>query len=152
MTPRRSALGEEYDSSPGHNKINTLAQALAGYADIEMPIATIQALITVFKPHCTDCSTLTELAELAADRTRWRMGHQLFDRIRKKTLNAERSGDRVLEAQYLFEEACAKTLYNLSGQRAPFDTESPFYVIPNAFALARFLNISDSEVVRAIAP
>jgi hypothetical protein len=117
-----------------------------------MPIATIQALITVFKPHCAECSTLTELAELAADRTRWRLGHQLFDRIRKKTLNAERTGDRVLEAQYLFEEACAKTIFNLVEKRAPFDPDSPFYVIPRAFVLARFLNISDSDVVRAIAP
>ena len=39
--------------------------------------------------------------------------HALFDRIRQKTLVAERAGESDLAAQYLFEEICAKTLYNL---------------------------------------
>jgi len=84
------------------------------------------------------------------NRTQWRKGHDLFDRIRNKTLSAERKGEHVLEAQYLFEEACAKTLYNLSGEPAPFDRDVPFKIIPTAFGLARSLNIDDSEVVRTI--
>ena len=39
---------------------------------------------------------------------------------------AERNGDQVLEAQYLFEEACAKALFNLSYPSAPFDPDSPY--------------------------
>ena len=96
--------------------------------NIEMPnvITTIQALITLFRPNCKECTTLTELAELAADHTRWRMGgRELFHQIREKTLSAERTGDRVLVAQYLFEEACAKTLTNIPANRATFDTDSP---------------------------
>jgi hypothetical protein len=113
-------------------------------------VSTIQSLIAVFKPHCADCTTLNELVDVAADRSRWRKGHDLFDRIRKKTLSAEATPDRVLEAQYLFEEACAKTLYNLSGDPAPFDSDVPFNIVPNAFDLARRLNISDTEVVQTI--
>src|SRR5262249_16871480 len=44
-------------------------------------IVAIQELVAVFKPHCGEYSTLDELAEVAADRSRWRKGHDLFDRI-----------------------------------------------------------------------
>jgi hypothetical protein len=65
-------------------------------------------------------------------------------------LVAQRSGDSLLEVQYSFEKACAKTIYNLSRGPAPFDTYVPFSVVPNAFALARLLNINVSEIVRII--
>jgi hypothetical protein len=110
----------------------------------------IQALIVVFKPHCTDYSTLGELADLIQGSTHWRKAYDLFQRIRRKTLAAQRAGDLLLEAQYLFEESCAKTIHNLSGEAGPFDAYVPFSVVPNAFALARRLNISDSEIVQAI--
>jgi hypothetical protein len=113
-------------------------------------VSTIRGLIEVFKPHCADCSTLNELAEFAADRSQWRRAHDLFDRIRKKTLSVERTADQLLVAQYLFEEACAKTLYNLSGEPAPFDPDVPFKIVPNALALARRFNISDTEILRVI--
>lgn len=123
-----------------------------GYASVRMAnvISAIQGLISVFKPHCADCSTLNELAEVVSDRSRWRKCHDLFHRIREKTLAAERTADHVLKAQYLFEEACAKTLYNLSGEPAPFDRDAPFQIVPDAFELARRLNIGDPEVVRTI--
>ena len=79
-----------------------------------------------------------------------RSGHDLFDRIRKKTLAAERGREERLIAQYQFEEACAKTLYNLSGQPAPFDPDVPFRIVPSAFVFARTMDIPDVEVVRAI--
>jgi hypothetical protein len=112
--------------------------------------SAIHGLIAVFTPRCSDRTTLGELAELIQDHTRWRKAHDLFQRIREKTLAAERSGDRLLEAQYLFEEACAKTVYNLSGQPGPFDAYVPFTIVPNAFTLARRLNIGDPEIVNAI--
>ena len=52
--------------------------------------------------------------------------HALFRSIRTKTLEAERTKDAVLTAQYLFEEICAKTLYNMSISSAPFDPDSPY--------------------------
>src|ERR1700741_3604354 len=107
-------------------------------------IVAIQGLAAVFKPHCREYSTLDELAEVAADRSRWRNGHDLFDRIRQKTLSAWRRNDHLLEVQYLFEESCAKTLYNLSGEPAPFDREVSFNIVPNALTLARLLKVSEA--------
>jgi hypothetical protein len=83
--------------------------------------------------------------------SQWTKGHDLFDRIRRKTLVAERNADARGLAQYLFEEVCAKTLYNLAGASAPFDPDSPYWIVPNAFALARRLGFPDSDVVSIVA-
>lgn len=113
-------------------------------------IVTILGLIDIFRQHCADSSTLDELAEIAADQTRRRQAHDLFCRIRQKTLLAYSASDQFLIAQYSFEEVCAKTLYNLSGEPCPFDREVPFKIVPNAFAVARLMDVSDAEVVRLI--
>jgi len=59
-------------------------------------------------------------------------------------------GDEFLEIQYSFEEVCAKTLYNLSHEPAPFDSDVPFRVVPSAFQLGRRLNIEDSAIVQIL--
>lgn len=87
---------------------------------------------------------------MAAKRERWRGARDLFDRIRQKTMVAERQHDRVRLAQYLFEEACAKTLYNLSGSSAPFDMDSPYWVVPSALVLASFLGIDAKKVAEIV--
>ena len=114
-------------------------------------IDDMKRLVALFRPHCGDRSTLDEIAGLLEDRKTWAQGHSLFDKIREKTLVAEQHHDARAEAQYLFEEICAKTLYNLSNSRAPFDADSPYWIAPNAFALARALGIEQSEVVKIVA-
>jgi len=114
-------------------------------------LADIAKLIALFGDRCEDRSTLDELACMAADHRRWPKGHDLFSRIRTKALAAERDADAVRSAQYLFEEVCAKTLYNLSGSPAPFDPDSPYWIVPNAFALARRLGVADSDVLVVVA-
>ena len=114
-------------------------------------MADMEKLIELFARHCNDRETLDDLARMAADEGRWSKAHGLFDGIRQKTLVAERAGDETLAAQYLFEEICAKTLYNLSYSSAPFDADSPYWIVPNAFALARRLGISDSEILAVVA-
>ena len=52
----------------------------------------------------------------------------------------------------MFEEVCAKTLYNLCGSRAPFDPDSPYWIVPNAFALARALGIPGAKELAIVAP
>jgi len=111
----------------------------------------IQNLIALFKPHCSDCSTLIELSEVVADGKRWRTARDLFNRIRKKNL-VEGARHPVAGAQYTFEELCAKTLHNTIRAGPPFDEDSAYYIIPSAIELARLLNIDDSEVVRIIVP
>ena len=108
-------------------------------------------LIELFAGRCKDRETLDELAKMVADHAQWTKGHALFDRIRQKTLLAERGRDYALGAQYLFEEICAKTLYNLSGSSAPFDADSPYWIVPNAFTLARRIGVDDSEVLSVVA-
>ena len=114
-------------------------------------VADISHLIAHFAPQCPDRSTLDELLAMASDYHLWPQGHDLFNRIRTKTLVAERAKDSLRETQYLFEEVCAKTLYNLSHPLAPFDADSPYWIVPNAFALARALGENPSVVLAIVA-
>ena len=96
-----------------------------------------------FESICRDKDTLRRLTEIASDRERWHEGYALFQDIRQKTLIAERGDDDLATAQYAFEEVCAKTLYNLSGEPAPFDPDSAFWVLPLAVDLGRRLGLTD---------
>lgn len=111
----------------------------------------MDALVELFAARSSEASTLQELIQILPQRDRWKQAHSLFDRIRKKSLEASKQGNHVLESQYLFEEVCAKTIYNLSGQPAPFDADSPYWIIPNAVALARQLGIEDKQILDLIA-
>ena len=109
-------------------------------------------LLAVFGPLCADRDTMSELeAMLVGGLDGWSHAHALFSRIRAKTNAAAREQDRRREVQYLFEEICAKTLYNLSGRSAPFDPDSPYWIVPNAFALARVLGLSETVVLEIVA-
>src|SRR6185436_6029103 len=114
-------------------------------------LTDVEKLIELFAARCDDRETLDELAAMVADRGRWSKAHALFSRIRRKALVAHRAGDQTLAAQYLFEEICAKTLYNLSYSSAPFDADSPYWIVPNALALARRIGIDDSAVLAVVA-
>ena len=107
----------------------------------------ISRLLDLFSPHCAERETFDWLRSAATDRGKWYKAHDVFGRIRRKSLQAERLKSERLAAQYLFEEICAKTLYNLSGASAPFDMDSPYWVIPSAIAFARKIGVADSEVL-----
>lgn len=101
------------------------------------------APLTLFETRCEDKTTLRKLIALAEDRSRRKEAHALFSEIRQKTLAAEKRKDEFALAQYAFEEICAKTLYNLTHEPAPFDPDSPFWVLPLALDLGRRLGIAD---------
>lgn len=111
----------------------------------------MKRFIEMFAARTTDRSTLDDLHRMIADRGTWHKAHDLFQYIRLKSLDASRRGDARLEAQFCFEEVCAKTLYNLTGRPAPFDLDSPYWIVPNALAAARHLGIDEREVVAVIA-
>jgi len=113
-------------------------------------VADISKLLELFAPHCADRETLDWLCRAAADRGKWRDAHGVVNQIRSKTRKAERRGNAGALAQYLFEEICAKTLYNLSGPSAPFDSDSPYWVVPNAVALARQIGVPDATVLGCV--
>ncbi|WP_354033781.1 hypothetical protein [Bradyrhizobium sp. S3.2.6] len=81
---------------------------------------------------------------MANDKSRRKQAHALFTEIRKKTLAAGKRDDQLALAQYAFEEICAKTLYNLTGEPAPFDPGSPFWILPRALELGRMPGITDA--------
>jgi len=113
-------------------------------------IDAMKHLILIFAEKSTDRSTLDELYQMADDRSSWKHAHDLFQRIRRKTLDAERRGATVFVAQYAFEEACAKTLYNLPLSPSPFDPDSPYWIIPNALVTARYFRIDANKIISAV--
>lgn len=110
----------------------------------------ISRLLDLFSSHCTERETLDWLQGAVTDRGKWHQAHGVFGHIRNKALKAERTGNKNLAAQYLFEEICAKTLYNLSGASAPFDSDSPYWVVPSAIGFARRVGIADMEVLACL--
>ena len=99
--------------------------------------------LTFFEARCDDKATLQTLIALANNSSRRKEAHALFNEIRKKTLAAEKRKDALALAQYAFEEICAKTLYNLTHAPAPFDPDSPFWVLPFAVDLGSRLGVTD---------
>ncbi|NYJ13383.1 hypothetical protein GGI64_004467 [Rhizobium leguminosarum] len=110
-------------------------------------IPQTRRLLQFFEPYCGDTETIQRLLEMVDDRGSWSRAHNLFQHIRHKTLRAEKTFDHTARAQYLFEEVCAKSLYNLSRGPAPFDVDAPFWIVPNALSLAKQLNLDPVEVV-----
>ncbi len=114
--------------------------------------ALIGEMVSYFLPYCDDKSTLNEILTMSKNDEQWSKAHDLFSRIRAKTLVADRTHDAHSQFQYSFEEICAKTFFNLSlptepfsrDSPAPFDEDSPFWVIPLGFQFARFLGLDDS--------
>ena len=111
----------------------------------------MKKLIELFAARSKDRSSLDELHTMIGDRHAWDMAHGLFRRIRQKTLEAEKRKDKLDECQYVFEEACAKTLFNLTGRPAGFDPDSPYWIVPNALELARRMGIAESEITSIVA-
>ncbi|WP_141935128.1 hypothetical protein [Bradyrhizobium sp. UNPA324] len=105
------------------------------------------APLTFFEARCEDKDTLRKLIALANDRSRRKQAHALFYDIRNKTLAAQKRDDQLGVAQYAFEEICAKTLYNLTREPAPFDPDAPFWVLPLALKLARMLGIKNAGLI-----
>jgi len=113
-------------------------------------IRQIRELIELIATEVSDRETIDELLRTIDDRNRWKEAHALFRKIRGKTLRADASKDLRLAAQYCFEEICAKSIYNESGEDAPFDSDSPFWVIPLALGAARRLGIDQSRVLAVV--
>jgi len=107
----------------------------------------LDALITLFKPHCLETETLVELQAMLRREAEWPKAHYLFTRIRSKNINALKGGDTRAEAQYAFEEICAQTLHNLSGSKKPFDPDTPYWIIPIALKSARILGLDPQKII-----
>lgn len=106
-------------------------------------------LVEAFSERVDDRSTLDELYQIISDESSWHKAHDLFDRIRLQSLALDRREGRAI-TQYYFEEACAKTLFNLTDTDAPFDEDAPYWVVPHALRLAQQLGIDEKEITRIV--
>jgi hypothetical protein len=112
----------------------------------------ILALLQLFSGRVPDPETNSWVIELAKDRRRWPNAHNVFDRVRRRNLNAIDRKEHVGECQYCFEEVCLKSLYNETFPQDPFDADSPHWIIKNAIALARAIGIPAQDVLAIVAP
>jgi hypothetical protein len=112
----------------------------------------IRPVLILIIGYTSDTSTINELIAMIDDAGLWPKAHDLFDRIRDKTIKTDRTHDGRMCAQYCFEEICAKTIYNLTDPIDPFDDDSMFWVFPLALDTARRLGIDSGKIVDAIAP
>ena len=114
-------------------------------------VEEISMLLDLFEQHVSDKESNRLVHQFCTEKHRWIKAHGLFTTIRDRTNRAEKTGNRIKEAQYVFEESVAKTLYNLTRGSAPFDPDSPYWVIKNALRLARELEIPEQKVVEIVA-
>ena len=107
---------------------------------------TIARLVAIFSaaPDSTAHDSLTSLAN-APDR--WSEARATRARVRDKLLKTR---DPKLRAQYNFAEACLESLYNETNPDYPYDSVSPFWVVPRAIAFAETLGLPHSMVTTAL--
>jgi len=90
-----------------------------------------------------------ETRELVLDPARWKEGHRLSDRVRKKAIAEERAGnpDPQKVAVLWFVELIGRVAYNLSHPQDPFDEDNGWYLIKSMRdkngCIAKTLTIAD---------
>ena len=107
-------------------------------------------LLDQFYEHVVDTESNRKVKSYCEDKQKWPKAKNLFEEIRHKNLKAAKKHDELLKAQYDFEEAVLKSLYNLSNRNAPFDADAPFKAVKSAFSLAKQLDIQNDKIVVAI--
>jgi len=108
---------------------------------------TIVRLITVFSTAPPDPDVHDSLTALATDPNRWPEAHALRGLVRDKLLKTR---DSKLCAHYGFAEACLESIYNETDPIDPFDSVSPFWVVPHALWLAETLGLPSGLVTAAL--
>ncbi len=116
-----------------------------------MMIEEIKLLLDLFESKVPDKESNRLVWRFCDEKHKWIKAHGLHSTLRDRNLKAIKQGNKVKECQYCFEEVIAKTLFNLTRSNAPFDPDSPYWVIKNALALAKALNISSESVVEIVA-
>ena len=113
--------------------------------------ASIAALLQLFSEKVPDRKSNQHVLKLAMSKD-WTTAHDLRDQVRDRYLRASRSNNEIKCQQYSFEESCLETLYNDTDPADPFDTVSPYWVVPNAIGLATTLEIPIADVITAMHP
>lgn len=115
-----------------------------------MMITEIKSLLDLFEFSVPDKNSNRLVWKFCNEKHRWIKAHGLHSTLRDRNSRAIKRGDTVKQAQYRFEEVVAKTLFNLTKSPAPFDPDSPYWVIKHALSLAISLGIPPEKVVELI--
>ena len=115
-----------------------------------MYIEEIKSLLDFFEDKVPDKESNRLVWKFCDEKHRWIKAHGLHSTIRDRTVKAEKQSNNSALSQYLFEEAVAKMLWNLTRSDAPFDPDSPYWVIKNALILAKVLDLSTESVVEIV--
>lgn len=110
-------------------------------------ISDMIALLNLFEEVVPDHDSNRLVYKFVTDKQRWIKAHGLFSTIRDRTLKAGKEQNELKLAQYRFEESCAKTLFNLTRSKAPFDPDAPYWIIKNALLFAKKADIPVEKVV-----
>jgi hypothetical protein len=102
---------------------------------------------------CRDTQTMQRIVDICSaveqrrEFERYWEARQLFDDIRQKS---RKVAGETEEWQYLFEEKCAKSLFNMTHQPGGFDADSAFYIVPFALVFGRKLGIPDEKILEIV--
>lgn len=130
----------------GFPDINKFPLSRPGPYEVQMG-RFIVGLLRLFVGRVADTESNTHVLALASKPTHWSAGHAVFDEVRRRLLAATKAKDPPSESQYAFEESCCKAIYNASDPQDPFDSCSPFFVVPQAISLARVMGIPIETIV-----
>jgi hypothetical protein len=95
-------------------------------------IEQLRLLLTKFAEHSPNPARFIELLACLDNPDMRRLAKGLFDQARRNFRTASAEGNRPREVQCRFEEVCAKVIYNLTQPTAPFDADSPYWIVPTA--------------------
>ena len=119
-------------------------------------IEDIINLLNLFHDKVPDKESNRKTLALVENKEQWCNAHDYFGELRTKTLKAEKKKDSIEEQQYLFEEICAKSIYNMycyaNDEGVPFDPDSPHWIIKNALSLAYKLGLTAEDVLNIVSP
>ncbi len=113
-------------------------------------IKQIISIADYFLESADDKNELKKLIAVAGDKGRWSKTHAYFNEVRHKNLQAIKNKDLKLECLYYFIEICYKALFNLTYSTAPFDSDSPYYIIPIAFRYCDEVGLNREKVMDII--
>lgn len=93
--------------------------------------ASMLAAVCRYAPSTPEIDAVLEVARTPV---RWHEGHDVFDAVRRRTLQMH-GRDRVYEAVLMLAENTAKVIYNATLPSAPFDADSGWWLVPNLMAV-----------------
>jgi len=134
------------DFSTLFNNIPPASEAVIHMSMIEK----IVRFSNLFLESTEDPEELQKLISVAKDRQRWIKAHAYFDEVRRKNLKAIENKQIKLESLYSYIEICYKALFNLTYPSAPFDLDSPYFIIPTALKYCDTAGIDRNRIIEMI--